>query len=170
MAVITFGDGLTIGVWLNRDVDWHHNQVFYHGWKGEGWIAQSRPNVTVNNTYYVNNVYVNKTVTVNRGVTTYNITSYRTNVKQHAGKFNLPVSARTLPPRIFSPHAGHPCPGHPAPVHSPYTTDIRPCLSSRPSGCWYPARDSRQAGHVIAFRSFGPDAPASPIRLPVPHP
>ncbi len=125
-AVISFGGGLTIGVWLNRDVDWHHNQVFYHGWKGEGWIAQSRPNVTINNTTYVNNVYVNRTVTVNRSVTTYNITSYRANVTRSAGKFNLPVSARTLPSRITPPPPGRPYHGHPV-------SGTQPAITGQPS-------------------------------------
>ncbi|NTU76750.1 MAG: DUF3300 domain-containing protein, partial [Alphaproteobacteria bacterium] len=35
---ITFGIGFTIGAWLNRDCDWHRHRIYYHGWRGRGWI------------------------------------------------------------------------------------------------------------------------------------
>ena len=76
---ITFGIGFPIGVWLNRDCDWHHHRVYYHGWQGRGWIERSRPrvhitNIYVNNTY--NTVVVNRTI-INRNVNVNNIDRYR---------------------------------------------------------------------------------------------
>ena len=63
---ITFGVGFTIGVWLNRDCDWRGHRVFYHGWRGKGWIGRSRPHVQVRNSFYINNslaaVKINKRV------------------------------------------------------------------------------------------------------------
>ena len=64
-AAITFGVGFLIGAWLNRDCDWHQHRVFYHGWRGAGWIERSRPRIHITN-IYVNNRYEN--VTVNRNV------------------------------------------------------------------------------------------------------
>ena len=43
--LITFGVGLTIGAWLNRDCDWRQRRVYYHGWRGDGWVHRARPHV-----------------------------------------------------------------------------------------------------------------------------
>ena len=80
---VNFGGGLQIGVWLNRDVDWQHHKVYYHGWQGNGWVSQSRPHVTVNNTHYVNHTYSNKPVTVNRLIVKVNISTYIHAVKSN---------------------------------------------------------------------------------------
>ena len=65
--VVTFSGGYPIGVWLNRNFDWRHRRIYYHGWsEGGGWIARSRPFIHINNVYVNNNL---KTVTVNRNVT-----------------------------------------------------------------------------------------------------
>ncbi len=63
---ITFGTGLAIGAWLNRDCDWGGRRVYYTGWNGGGWIGRSRGYVHVHNTVYVNNRYTN--ITINRTV------------------------------------------------------------------------------------------------------
>ncbi len=74
--IIAFGVGLLIGSWLNHDCDWHHHNVYYHGWGGYGygpgpvWVGRSRPHVRINNAYVnntYNNVVVNRTV-INRNV------------------------------------------------------------------------------------------------------
>jgi Protein of unknown function (DUF3300) len=63
---ITFSVGFTIGVWLNRDCDWRGHRIFYHGWRGGGWIGRSRPHLRIRNAFYVNDrfavVNVNKSV------------------------------------------------------------------------------------------------------------
>lgn len=89
--LISFGLGLLIGSWLNRDVDWHHDRVYYHGWNGSGWISNSRRYVSANNTYYVNNNYRNSAISVDRNVRTRDIGSYRTAIRQNAGTFRLPA-------------------------------------------------------------------------------
>lgn len=64
-AAITFSIGFLIGVWLNRDCDWHHHRIYYHGWRGPGWVQRSRPRV------HITNVYVNsrfETEVVNRRI------------------------------------------------------------------------------------------------------
>jgi len=66
--IVTFSAGYPIGVWLNRQFDWPHRHIYYHGWADRrGWIGRSLPYVHVNN-IYVNNKL--KNVTIGRGVTT----------------------------------------------------------------------------------------------------
>ena len=93
--VISFSLGLLIGSWLNRDVDWGHDRVYYHGWIGGGWIGNSRSHVSITNNYYVNNNYRNKPIAVDRKVTTRNIVNYKNKVRSSAGHFqsaNYPQS------------------------------------------------------------------------------
>ena len=76
---ITFGVGFLIGAWLNRDCDWHHHRIYYHGWHGPGWIDRSRPRVHITNVYVDNrydNVIVNRNV-MQRNVNVNNIDRYR---------------------------------------------------------------------------------------------
>lgn len=61
-----FGTGFMIGVWLNRDCDWRHRRIYYHGWRGGGWIGRSRPHIPVRNNAYINNSY--NTININRRV------------------------------------------------------------------------------------------------------
>jgi len=50
--IVTFGAACPIGAWLNRDFDWHHRRVFYHGWSnGPGWVGRARPYVQLNSAY-----------------------------------------------------------------------------------------------------------------------
>jgi len=42
---ISFGVGFTIGAWLSRDMDWRGHRVYYHGWRGSGWVSRSRPHI-----------------------------------------------------------------------------------------------------------------------------
>ncbi|HEV2386117.1 MAG TPA: DUF3300 domain-containing protein [Candidatus Acidoferrales bacterium] len=79
IVAISFGAGLFIGAWLNRDWDWGGRGIYYTGWQGGGWIARSRSFVQVNNNVYVNNSYrsvtINRTV-INRTVNYNNINTY----------------------------------------------------------------------------------------------
>jgi hypothetical protein len=75
---ITFGVGFLIGAWLNRDCDWHHQRIYYHGWQGPGWIGRSRPRVRISSVY-VNNRYDNvigNRAVINRNVNLNNINRY----------------------------------------------------------------------------------------------
>lgn len=78
-AAIAFTTGLIIGAWLNNDCDWYGHRVYYHGWRGSGWIGYSSVHVHVRNSYYVNsrhtNINVNRAV-INRNVNYNNIHRY----------------------------------------------------------------------------------------------
>jgi hypothetical protein len=100
--LISFGLGLLIGSWLNRDVDWDNHRVFYHGWNGEGWIGRSRSHVTINN-IYVNNTYVNQPIRLNRTVTTRDITPYRNDLRKNTGKFSPPTKTILEPQHTYVP-------------------------------------------------------------------
>jgi hypothetical protein len=89
--ILIFGLGLLIGSWLNRDCDWDHHRVYYHGWRGGGWVHRSRPDVTINNVY-VNNRYVNRPIQVNRKVVTRDIRPYRHELRGSVGHFRPPAS------------------------------------------------------------------------------
>jgi hypothetical protein len=69
--LISFGVGFAIGVWLINDCDWHNHRIYYHGWRGSGWIAHSRPHVRVTDVVYVNNKYRN--IQINRDIVHRNV-------------------------------------------------------------------------------------------------
>jgi len=81
---ITFGVGFTIGVWLDRDCDWRGHRVFYHGWRGKGWIDRSRYHVQVGNSFYINNSLTS--VEVNRRVVQRTTAQFRENLRLTADK------------------------------------------------------------------------------------
>lgn len=140
---LTFGRGLFIGVWLNRDTDWRDRRIYYTGWRGDDeWQRRSRPfverrdvrvtNVYINNTVNVTNVTVNKTV-INRTVNVTNINNYNSvhknvtfnNVARNRGtampgrpQINNRVinqNINTRDPRLnqFRGHQNAPTPGRP---------------------------------------------------------
>jgi Protein of unknown function (DUF3300) len=109
--IIAFGVGLLIGAWLNHDCDWHHHNVYYHGWGGYGygpgpvWVGRSRSHIRINNVYVnntYNNVVINRTV-INRNVNYGALNRYNTvhrdvdynNVRRERG----PAGARPQQPR-----------------------------------------------------------------------
>lgn len=78
--VISFGPSYPIGVWLNRNWDWPHHRIYYHGWAAGrgGWIDRSRPYIHVNSVYVsdgLRNVTVNRSV-LNRPVNYGNLSRY----------------------------------------------------------------------------------------------
>jgi uncharacterized protein DUF3300 len=81
-GVLAFGAGLAIGAWLNRDVHWQDEGIYYHGWSGGGWVGASSSYVDVNRSVYVNNSYRN--VNVNRTVVNRDINNYRTDLDRRA--------------------------------------------------------------------------------------
>src|SRR5512144_1051935 len=95
---ITFGIGFRIGVWLNRDCDWHRHRVYYHGWRGGGWVSRARPYVNPRRSVYINNRY--SAINVNRRVVQHDTARYREDIRrnmeyrrEHGGGF----CARCLP-------------------------------------------------------------------------
>lgn len=94
--LISFGLGLLIGSWLNRDVDWHRHRVYYHGWDDDGWVRNSRRHVTINN-YYVSNDYRDRPISVDRSIRTRDLGDFRTVIRQSAssGTYRLPASRQS---------------------------------------------------------------------------
>ncbi len=64
-SLISFGTGFIIGAWLNYDCDWRDDRIYYTDWRGDGWIARSRPYIQIT-TVYVNNRYAH--IPINRAV------------------------------------------------------------------------------------------------------
>lgn len=77
---ITFGIGFTIGAWLNRDCDWHEHRVYYHGWRGGGWISRARPHIRVRNNIYINNNY--RVININRRVLQHDTAPFRSDIRR----------------------------------------------------------------------------------------
>jgi len=109
-TAIAFGFGLLIGVWLNRDCDWHQHTVYYHGWDDHrgGWVSRSRPYVKVENVYYVNTTYSHQPVVVNHDIHRFDINAYRDSVRHSADSHTLPhetVGQRpVIRPRVTPDH------------------------------------------------------------------
>jgi hypothetical protein len=63
---IAFSAGFLIGPWLSRDCDWRHHRVYYHGWRGGGWVGRSKPHIHDRRGIYINKrasvINVNKRV------------------------------------------------------------------------------------------------------------
>lgn len=93
-AAIAFTTGLLIGAWLNNDCNWYSHTVFYHGWRGTGWVSHSATVVHWNNSYYVNSRYSTvryNTAIVNRNVNYNNINRY-TNVSRNINYNNININ------------------------------------------------------------------------------
>jgi hypothetical protein len=93
--VISFAAGLLIGAWLNNDVDWGHERVYYHGWQGGGWVGRSRPDVNISNIYVNNNytnIQINQTI-INNNVNYGNLNRYNT-VHQNVNYNNVAQNSR----------------------------------------------------------------------------
>ncbi len=97
---ITFGVGFTIGAWLNRDCDWHGHRVYYHGWRGGGWIGRSRPYIKPRRNVYINNTY--RDITVDRRVVRHDTTRYRQDLHRGA-EYRRERTGRPVPPRTVAP-------------------------------------------------------------------
>ncbi len=81
-ALIAFTVGLLIGSWLDRDVDWSHHCVYYHGWRGGGWIANSRRHIHFAPVYV--NPHFGRTVVVNRDILRRTNPGFRSTVGRQA--------------------------------------------------------------------------------------
>lgn len=114
---VTFSIGFTIGAWLNRDCDWHRHRIYYHGWRGSGWIGRARPYVSPRRNVYISNRY--SVINVNRRVVQHNTFRYREEVRRNVEYRRehrpvpvapratpratpAPVTPRTAPPPVTS--------------------------------------------------------------------
>ncbi|HJV64984.1 MAG TPA: DUF3300 domain-containing protein [Geomonas sp.] len=128
---ITFGAGFVIGAWLDRDCDWHHHRVYYHGWRGRGWIARSRPHIRDRRGVYINPRLA--TVNVNRDVTRHDTSDFRQQLREDAfrRREGRPVNRPPRPGAVRTPEAGRPGaparrPGAPTPAPSRAPEGTRP--------------------------------------------
>lgn len=88
--LLVFGLGLLIGSWLSNDTDWSHHRVYNHGWSGSGWIANSRPHVTIDRIYTDNK---DRPAVVNRDVTQRQVD--RTKVRNYSLPNTLSLKPQT---------------------------------------------------------------------------
>jgi hypothetical protein len=107
-GLITFGSGLALGAWLNRDWDWYHRGPYYHGWMGGGWIAANRAFVGRNN-FYVNNRY--RDIPVNRTVVNRNVNDFRSRIDRNPTirakpAASGPATTPAIPPVVTAPAGG----------------------------------------------------------------
>jgi hypothetical protein len=135
---VTFGVGFTIGVWLNRDCDWHRHRVYYHGWKGAGWIGRARPHVHDRGHIYINNRFA--VINVNQRVIQHDTHRFREdirqNVQQRRERGGHPASGISAPPRGRTENHGaaprpalqtpRPAAQTPRPITSPARPPQRP--------------------------------------------
>ncbi len=93
-AAIAFTAGLLIGAWLNNDCNWYSHTVYYHGWRGVGWVSHSTTVIRVGGSPYVNARYSTvryNTAVVNRNVN-YNNVSHYNNVSRNVNYNNVNVN------------------------------------------------------------------------------
>ena len=81
---ITFGIGLAIGAWLDRDCDWRGHRVFYHGWQGGGWIGRARPHIRDRRHVYINNN--NAVIKLDRKVVRHDTARFREDLRRNAAR------------------------------------------------------------------------------------
>jgi len=98
---VTFGAGFTIGVWLNRDCDWHRHRVYYHGWRGSGWIGRARPHVHDRDHIYINNRF--RVINVNRKVIQHDTHRFREDIRQGVQRRGHPTRPA---PKSIEPSRG----------------------------------------------------------------
>ena len=101
---ISFGIGLTIGAWLDRDCDWHGRRVFYHGWRGGGWISRARPHIHDRRNIYINNN--NTVISLNRRVIQHNTVNFREDLRRNARDQRMHLPPAKLQTRDHRPTFG----------------------------------------------------------------
>lgn len=128
---ITFSTGLIIGAWLSRDCDWHRHRIYYHGWRGGGWVGRVRPHIRDRRGIYVNPRY--SEVRVNRRVLEHHDTRFRQELRSESARRRegRPVEANPrLRPNAEKPRRERP--GAAAPAPAPVRGGERPSAGERP--------------------------------------
>jgi hypothetical protein len=123
---ISFGIGLAIGAWLDRDCDWHGRRVFYHGWQGGGWISRARPYIHDRRNIYINNR--SSVINVNRRVSQHNTVTFREELHRNAQYRQKQAPRQATRPRDIQPagRVGGRREAAPPTVTRPVTTITRP--------------------------------------------
>jgi hypothetical protein len=115
---ISFGVGLAIGAWLSRDFNWREHRVYYHGWRGGGWVGRSRPHV-----HDKGHIYINQRATVintNKGVMQHDTSRFRQQLSNETRRRQ--EEHRLPPPAVRGQRPGRPIPGE----RTPGTSQQRP--------------------------------------------
>ncbi|TSK08950.1 MAG: DUF3300 domain-containing protein [Geobacter sp.] len=110
---ISFGVAFTLGPWLNRDCDWRRHRVYYHGWRGSGWVRRSRPYV-----HDRRNIYINRraaVISVNERVIQRDTRMYREQLRVETRRHRDERRMPPLPPGV----ARQPRPAVPRPAGVP---------------------------------------------------
>src|SRR5580704_14320216 len=167
---ITFGTGLIIGAWLNRDCDWGGRRVYYTGWNGGGWIGRSRGYVHIQNTVYVNNRYTNITINrtvVNRRVNYTNMNRYNS-IHRNVNYNNLNRNnvIRDKRPVNTRPGNGNNRPGTPGNNTRPGT----PGNNTRPAPGTKPGNNGGNNTRPAPGNSVRPANPSGPATRPAVQP
>jgi hypothetical protein len=109
---ITFGIGFTIGAWLNRDCDWHRHRIYYHGWRGRGWIDRSRQHVNPRRSVYTRNTQA--AINVNLRVVQHDTLRYREDIRRNVEYRREHHATPATPGRDTRPRGGMESRGAPA--------------------------------------------------------
>ncbi|WP_243370990.1 DUF3300 domain-containing protein [Geotalea sp. SG265] len=109
---ISFGVGFGIGAWLNRDCDWHRHRIYYHGWRGRGWINRARPYINIRNRTYINNRL--RDIRINPRIVQRDTIRYRNELRRERGTVPRTPTARPSRNRV-APQAV-PAPGPASPT------------------------------------------------------
>jgi len=125
---ITFGIGLTIGAWLDRDCDWRNHRVYYHGWQGGGWIGRARPHIHDRRNVYINSNIAS--INVNRAVIRHDTANFRDQLQSNAHRRMAQPPARAVKTHEIKPGEGKPGVRREAPA--PFSRVTPPAVSSSP--------------------------------------
>jgi len=178
-GVETFGPACLIGVWLNRDFNWRHRKIYYHGWNnGAAWVTRARPNVPLNPAY-VNRRFQNvvtgraiESLKVNRGALDRYTSVHRDLTFDRAAAVGAPAGNRviernidTSDPRIDAFRGVEPQPAKPVPqppareVYEPERVAHMPESIPQPIAVEHFQPQEPQPSHNEAFGNRGPFEP-----------
>ncbi|GAW66295.1 hypothetical protein GPEL0_01r1595 [Geoanaerobacter pelophilus] len=101
---ITFSTGFVIGAWLNRDCDWRRHRVYYHGWRGTGWVNRARPHIHDQRGIYINTRASN--IRVNTRVTQRDTRVYRTELRNEGLRWRGKSGGHSTPTRVQTRRGG----------------------------------------------------------------
>jgi Protein of unknown function (DUF3300) len=151
-GLITFGVGLPIGVWLNRDCDWHGHRIHYHGWQGGGWIGRFRPHIHDRRNLYINDRY--SVIDVNRKVTRLDTGDYRKGIRVDAQKRHEHTRNAAAPPA----RAVHSQPG--------VSRNLQPAPARTDNSDVYRGRDvqTKKPASVSGYGGYGTSRDAETYR------
>ncbi len=148
---ISFSIGFAIGPWLNRDCDWHRHRIYYHGWRGSGWIGRARPHVNTRRSVYVGSA--SSVINVNRRVVQHDTTRYREAIHRNL-EYRQQRGGPAPPPGI-------------APRAAPALRTGTPAVAPRPESTGlYRGREPRgtQPAAVTGYGGYGSGKDAAKYR------